>query len=72
MLIGVPALAHWVKDLALPRLWCRSKLWLGLDPCLGNFHLLWVWPEKKTNKQNTAYKYFSIVPGSNLTVFERL
>ena len=24
--------AHWVKDLALLQLWCRSQLWLRFDP----------------------------------------
>ena len=27
-----PRLAQWVKNLALPQLWLRSKLWLGSDP----------------------------------------
>ena len=36
---GVPAVAQWVKDLALPQLWPRSKLQLGLNPWPGNFHV---------------------------------
>ena len=35
---GVPTVAQ-VNDLALPQLWWRSQLWLGFDPCSGNFHL---------------------------------
>ena len=26
---SIPALAQWVKDLALPELWCRLQTWLG-------------------------------------------
>ena len=25
----IPGLTQWVKDLALPELWCRSQMWLG-------------------------------------------
>ena len=25
----IPGLALWVKDLALPELWCRLQTWLG-------------------------------------------
>ena len=33
---SIPGLAQWVKDLALPQLWCSSQLQLGSDPWLGN------------------------------------
>ena len=26
---SIPGLAQWVKELALPGLWCRSQMWLG-------------------------------------------
>ena len=26
---SIPGLAQWVKDLALPELWCSSQTWLG-------------------------------------------
>ena len=28
---GVPTVAQWVKDLALPQLWHKSQLWLRFD-----------------------------------------
>ena len=40
---GVPSVAQWVKDLALPQLWCRSQLKLRFDPWPRNFHMLLVW-----------------------------
>ena len=36
-----------VKDPALPQLWQRSQLQLGLDPWPRNFHMPWVQPKKK-------------------------
>ena len=36
MKVGVPAVAQWVKDLAL------LQLWLIFDPWPGNFHMLGV------------------------------
>lgn len=38
---GVQSLA-WpsgLKDPVLPKLWCRSQLWLGLGPRPGNFQM---------------------------------
>ena len=32
----IPSVAHWVKDMALPQLWCRLQLRLRFDP----------WPRK--------------------------
>ena len=43
----IPSLVQWVKDPVLLRLWCRSQLWLGSKTWPGNFHVLWVQPEKK-------------------------
>ena len=37
------ALHSGLKDLVLPRLQCRSQLWLGFSPWPGNFHMLRVW-----------------------------
>ena len=36
---SIPSLGQWVKDPALPQLWCRSKLWLGCNPWPRNFHM---------------------------------
>jgi len=38
-----------VKDLEL------SLLWFGLDPWLGNFCMLWVWP--KIKKESFAHTF---------------
>ena len=35
-----------VKDLVLPQLWHRLQMQLGFDPWPGNFHMLWVQPER--------------------------
>ena len=35
---GIPAVAHLIKDLAFPRLWCSPQLRLRFDPWPGNFH----------------------------------
>ena len=37
---GSTPVAQWVKDLALPQLWC------GFNPWPGNFHVLRVQPQK--------------------------
>ena len=50
----VPPMAQWVKDAVLLKLWHRLKLQLGLDPWLGNFHMLWVQP--KNNNKNKYIK----------------
>ena len=44
--LGVPAVAQWVKDLALPQLWHKSKLHLRFDPCPRNFLMMPVWTRK--------------------------
>ena len=31
----IPGLTQWVKDLALPELWCRLKMWLGSGVALA-------------------------------------
>lgn len=48
---SIPGQAEWVKDSVLPRLWHRSQLWLRFDPCLWNFHMLWVQPRGKKKKK---------------------
>ena len=42
-----PGLARWVKDPALPQLWCRLQLWLGFSPWPGNFHMCECGQKKK-------------------------
>ena len=37
--------AQQLKDMAL------SLLWLGFDPCSGEFHMLQAWPKKKKKKK---------------------
>ena len=47
-------MVQWVKDPSLPQQqWCRFQLWLGIDPCPGNFHMPWVGapPKKKLTKE---------------------
>ena len=39
--------AQWVKDPALVQPWCKSQLWLRVDPWLGNAHMLQVRPNKR-------------------------
>lgn len=34
-----PGPVQWVKDLALPQLWCRLQLWLGFSPWPRNVHM---------------------------------
>ena len=56
--LGVPVVAQGVKDPALPQLWYRLKLKLGLDPWPRNFHVLWVWPKKKKKKSPWRNKQY--------------
>ena len=42
----IPGLAEWVKDRALPQLWCRSQRWLRFDPWPRNFHMSQEQPKK--------------------------
>ena len=44
--LGVPAVAQWVKDLALLQLWYKLQLQLCFDPWPGNFHMPWMQPKK--------------------------
>ena len=37
---SIPGPEPWVKDPALPQLWCTSQLQLRFDPWSGNFHML--------------------------------
>ena len=45
---GVLAMAQWVKDLALLKLWHRLQLRLRFDPWHRNFHTPHVWLRKGT------------------------
>lgn len=38
--MGSSLVAQWAKDLA-------SLLWYRFHPWPGNFHMVWVWPEKR-------------------------
>ena len=39
----IPGLEQWVKNLALPQLWCRSQMRFKFNPWPRNFYMLWVW-----------------------------
>ena len=54
---GVPAVAQWVKDLALPQLWYRSQLYLTFSPWPGNFHRLWVQLKKGKKKERKVHNF---------------
>ena len=45
----IPGPLQWVKDPALPQLWHRLQLQIGVDPWPRNFHMLCVWPKIKVN-----------------------
>ena len=53
---GVSLVVQWVKDQALPQLWCRSQLWLKFIPWPVSFHLLWV-PQKKGKEKKKVGKF---------------
>ena len=44
-----------LKDLVLPQLWYRSKLWLGFSPWLGNFYMLWAQLKSEKNGLELTY-----------------
>ena len=46
-----------VKDLALTLLWLRLLLWCRFDPWPGNFHMLWVQPQKKKKELPEEEQY---------------
>ena len=49
----IPGLEQWVKNLALPQLWCRLQQLLGFNPWPRNFHMEVVWPKRKKKKKLT-------------------
>ena len=51
---SIPGPAQWVKDPVLPALWQRLQLQLRFSPWPRNFHMLWMKPNKQTNKQKTG------------------
>ena len=53
----IPGPLQWVKDLALPQLWCRSQMWLGFNHWLGNFQMPQVWPKKKKKKDIQCHEF---------------
>ena len=55
---SIPGPAQWIKDLALPQLWCRSQLWLGSDPWLQKSICHRV-AKKEKQKKNKAAKVSS-------------
>ena len=44
-------MVQWVRDLVVVIVAARLLLWCGFNPWLGNFHMLWVRPEKKKKKK---------------------
>ena len=46
---------QWVKDLALSLQQLGLLLWCRFDPWPGNYHMLWVWPEKNVLKNTALY-----------------
>ena len=48
---GVPAVVQWVKGLPLLQLWCRSQLWLGFNPWLGNPYAIGVAKKEEGKKK---------------------
>lgn len=46
MPIWCPHQAQWVKNAALPQLWCSLQPQFEFDPCPRNFHMPVMWPEK--------------------------
>ena len=51
MMVGVPTVAQWVKDPALPQVWPRSQLQLRFETWPRNFHMPWVHPKEKKKKK---------------------
>ena len=49
-------MAQWVKDLALPQLWCRSQFWLGFSPWPGSFHMPRVWQKERKKGVDATIK----------------
>ena len=57
---GFPTVAPRVKGLAWPQLCCKLQLLLGFDPCLRNFHVVWVKPKKGEKMgRGHRHRYFS-------------
>ena len=54
-------MVQWVEDLVLSLHWLRSILWHGFDPWPGNFHMPWVQPPKKTNKNLKKSCYMNLL-----------
>ena len=42
---------QWVKDLVLPQLWYRPRLWRGFYLWPGNFHMPQLQPKKRKQKK---------------------
>ena len=61
----IPGPAQWVKDLALPQLWLRSRLWPGSDPWPGNSICL----GEAKKKKNVILDFKN---GLNMFVFDYL
>ena len=41
---SIPGLTQWVKDPALPELWCRLAATTPIQPLAGNLHMSWAQP----------------------------
>ena len=60
-------MAEQVNDLALSLQWLGLLLWWRFDPWPGNFHMPWVWPKKKTEKENAKVFFCG---GKKLPIFQ--
>ena len=66
-------MAQWVKESALPQLWCRLQLQLRFSPWPGNFHMLWAWPKKQIQTyilNLCVYWFFCLFPVSKRNIFK--
>ena len=51
---SIPSPAQSCKDPVLPKLRCKSHLWLSSDPWPGNFHMLEGCQKKKERKKRNT------------------
>ena len=51
-------MVQWVKDPALPHIWCRLQLQHGFNPSPKNFHKLRVQEKNKKKKKKKSFFFF--------------